>query len=59
MLLSQDGQTVCSISRSTTKNMETNVEMLEGFEGDLFDDAGQGLNEFRIPPIHMYTYMYL
>lgn len=50
---------VCPISRSTTKNMETNVEMLEGSQGDLFDDAGAGLNEFRIPPIQSYTYVYL
>lgn len=53
MLLSQDGQTVCPISRSTTKNMENNVETLEGSQGDLFDDAGQGPNEFRIPPIYI------
>ena len=59
MLSSQDGQTFVLFSRSTPKNMENNVEMLEGSQGDLFDDAGQGLNEFRIPSIHMYTYMYL
>ena len=53
MLLSQDGQTanVCLISRSTAKNMENNNEMLEGSTRDLFDDAGQGLNEFRIPSV--------
>ena len=39
MLLSQDGQTFVLFSRSTTKNMENNVEMLEGSQGDLFDDA--------------------
>ena len=39
---------VCLISRSTAKNTENNNEMLEGSTRDLFDDAGRGLNEFRI-----------
>ena len=59
MLLSQDGQTFVLFSRSTTKNMENNAEMLEGSQGDLFDDAGQGLDEFRIPSPSLPIYIYV